>query len=187
VEKLLLLARADSGRENLQVTLLDLRSVIAETANEWRQLLESRDLQFAIAIEDCDFRVMADRRAVQRLLAILLDNAVKYTPPPGVVELQLNARNEMAVITVRDSGIGIAEQDQSRIFERFYRADKARSRALGGAGIGLAIASWIVQQHRGSIAVQSSIGNGSTFSVELPLQPRSAVLDRSHAVLGATR
>jgi signal transduction histidine kinase len=103
-----------------------------------------------------------------------------------VVELQLKTRDEMAVITVRDSGIGIAQQDQSRIFERFYRADKARSRALGGAGIGLAIASWIVQQHRGSIAVQSSIGNGSTFSVELPLQPGSAVLDRSHAVLDAT-
>jgi heavy metal sensor kinase len=181
VEELLMLARADSGRENLQVTLLDLRSVIAETAHEWRQLLESRDLRFTQAIADCELPVLADRRAIQRLLAILLDNAVKYTPPPGVVELQLKARNEMAVITLRDSGIGIAEQDQSRIFERFYRADKARSRALGGAGIGLAIASWIVQQHRGSIAVQSSIGDGSTFFVELPLQPQSAVLSRSQA------
>ncbi len=181
VEELLLLARADSGRENLHLTLFDLRSAIAETANEWRQLVESRDLQFAQAIADCDLPVMADRRAVQQLLAILLDNAVKYTPAPGAVELRLGARNDVAVISLRDSGIGIAQQDQSRIFERFYRADKARSRALGGAGIGLAIASWIVQQHGGSIAVQSSIGNGSTFLVELPLQLASAVVDRSQA------
>jgi len=181
VEELLLLARADSGRENLHLTLLNLRSVITETANEWRQLVESRDLQFAQAITDCELLVMADRRAIQRLLAILLDNAVKYTPAPGLVELRFEARNEMAVISLRDSGIGIAKHDQSRIFERFYRADKARSRALGGAGIGLAIASWIVQQHGGSIAVQSSIGNGSTFFVELPLQLASAVVDRSQA------
>ena len=139
--------------------------------------MESRSLQFTHAIPDCELPVLADRDAVQRLLAILLDNAVKYTPPPGSVELTMEARGGKAVIAVHDSGIGIAEHDQTRIFERFYRADKARSRELGGAGIGLAIADWIVQQHRGSIAVQSSIGNGSTFTVEFPLQPASAVLN----------
>jgi len=181
VEELLMLARADSGRENLHLTLLDLRSTIGETANEWRQLVESRNLQFTQAIPDCDLPVLADRMSLQRLLAILLDNAVKYTPPPGVVELRLEKRDDKAVITVRDSGIGIAEQDQARIFERFYRADKARSRAPGGAGIGLAIADWIVQQHRGSITVQSSIGSGSSFVVELPLQSAPAVLDPAQA------
>jgi heavy metal sensor kinase len=177
VEELLTLARADSGRENLHLTLLDLRSAIAETANEWRQLVESRNLQFRQAIADCELPVLADRRAVQRLLAILLDNAAKYTPPPGVVELRLEARYDQAVVTVFDSGIGIAEQDQKKIFERFYRADKARNREFGGAGIGLAIADWIVQQHRGSIAVQSSLGNGSSFIISLPLKSRPDVLD----------
>jgi heavy metal sensor kinase len=181
VEELLSLARADSGRENVHLTILDLRSAIAEIANEWRQLVESRNLQFTQAIADCELPVLADRMALQRLLAILLDNAVKYTPPPGVVELRLEARNGNAVICVRDTGIGIAEQDQSKIFERFYRVDKARSREQGGAGIGLAIADWIVQQHHGSIAAQSSIGNGSSFVVELPIQPASAVLDLAHA------
>ncbi len=181
VEELLSLARADSGRENLDLAPLDLRTAIAETANEWRQLVESRHLQFTQAITDCELLVLADRRAVQRLLAILLDNAVKYTPPPGIVELRLEARDDKAVITVHDSGIGIAQADQTRIFERFYRADKARSRELGGAGIGLAIADWIVQQHRGSITVQSSIGNGSAFFIEFPLQPVPAVLDLSQA------
>jgi len=120
---------------------------------------------------------LADRRALQQLLSILLDNAVKYMPPPGVIELLLQVRSEMAVLTVRDSGIGIAEQDQSKIFERFYRVDKARSRELGGAGIGLAIAEWIVQQHHGSIAIQSSIDNGSSFIVSVPLQTNSATVN----------
>jgi signal transduction histidine kinase len=100
VEELLSLARADSGRENVHLTLLDLRSVIAEIANEWRQLVESRNLQFTQAIADCELPVLADRVALQRLLAILLDNAVKYTPPPGAVELRLEARNGSAVVTV---------------------------------------------------------------------------------------
>ncbi len=188
VEELLTLARADSGRENLHLTFLDLRSVIAETASEWRQLVESRNLQFTQAIADCELPVLVDRRTMQRLLAILLDNAVKYTPPPGIVELLLEARDEKAVITVRDSGIGIATEDQTRIFERFYRVDKARSRELGGAGIGLAIADWIVQQHRGSVTVQSSIGNGSTFYVELPLQSKLTTLDAApESVVKAAR
>ena len=171
VEELLSLARADSGRENLHLSSLDLRAAIVETAREWRQLVEARGLQFTEEFADCELPVLADRSAVQRLLAILLDNAVKYTPAPGTVELRLEAQTGNAVISVRDSGVGISVEDQGKIFERFYRVDKARSRELGGAGIGLAIADWIVQQHRGSLTVQSSIGTGSTFFVELPLQP----------------
>ena len=106
---------------------------------------------------------------MSRLLNILLDNAVKYTPSAGSIELALEAKNGNAVIAVRDTGIGISDEDQSRIFERFYRADKARSRELGGAGLGLAIAQWIVEQHKGSIAVVSSPGKGSEFIVELPI------------------
>jgi signal transduction histidine kinase len=83
--------------------------------------------------------------------------------------LSLEARGESAVITVQDSGVGIAEEEQSKIFERFYRVDKARSRAQGGAGLGLAIAQWIVTQHSGSIVVESRSGDGATFRVELPM------------------
>ena len=191
VEELLSLARSDSGRESLHLAPLDLRRAVAETASEWQQLVESRNLQFKPALADCESPVLADRKALQRLLAILLDNSVKYTPPPGTIELRLEAQNGNAIISVCDSGIGIAKEDQARIFERFYRVDKARSRELGGAGIGLAIADWIVQQHRGSIAVHSSIGNGSTFVVELPMQPGSAVLDltqtKAFADVPATR
>jgi signal transduction histidine kinase len=103
------------------------------------------------------------------LADILLDNAFKYTPSPGSVHLSLEQNAEGAVITVQDSGPGIDEQDQPKIFERFYRVDKARSREQGGAGLGLAIAQWIVTQHRGSIAVDSRLGRGAVFRVELPL------------------
>jgi len=100
---------------------------------------------------------------------ILLDNAFKYTPAPGTVHLLLERKNDRVVITVRDSGVGIAAEEQSKIFERFYRVDKARSREMGGAGLGLSIAEWIVRQHRGTIEVQSNLGQGSVFRVELPL------------------
>jgi len=176
IEELLSLARADSGRESLHLAPVDLRAAMVETAREWRQLLETRGLQFTEEFANCELPVLGDRSAMQRLLAILLDNAVKYTPPPGAIELRLEIRDESAVITVRDSGIGIAQADQRKIFERFYRVDKARSRELGGVGIGLAIAEWIVEQHRGSIALQSSIGNGSSFTVFFPLQSKLASL-----------
>ena len=179
VEELLSLARADSGRESLHLRLIDLRAFIAEIANEWRPLVESRGLRFAHAFADCELPVFADRRALQRLLAVLLENAVKYTPPPGIIELELRTRDDKAVMTVRDSGIGIAESEHGKIFERFYRVERARSRELGGAGIGLAIAEWIMQQHRGSISVQSCLGKGSSFSAALPLQWSSAALDQN--------
>jgi heavy metal sensor kinase len=168
VEELLALARADAGRENLHLHPLDLRALIAEAASEWRQLLEVRNLTFRLKLVDHDVPVLADRVALQRLLAILLDNAAKYTPAPGVIELFLEDDAEGAVFSLRDSGIGIAEEDQPKIFERFYRVDKARSRELGGAGIGLSIAQWIVQQHHGLITVQSAINTGSRFRVRLP-------------------
>jgi signal transduction histidine kinase len=170
IEELLSLARADSGREALRITSVDLSAMVRGVSEHWRELMATRDLTFTCQETGEAIAVLGDRNALQRLLTVLLDNAAKYTPAPGTVELLLETTNSSAVIRVRDSGIGIALEDQPKIFERFYRVDKARSRASRGAGIGLAIAQWIVQQHRGSITVQSSPGKGSTFVVELPLQ-----------------
>ena len=112
--------------------------------------------------------VQADAIAIDRLLLILLDNAVKYTPSGGHCEIALSRNESHAQISVRDSGIGIAEADLKNIFDRFYRADRVRSKNTGGAGLGLAIARWITELHGGIIAVESTPGAGSVFRVSLP-------------------
>jgi signal transduction histidine kinase len=99
---------------------------------------------------------------------ILLDNAVKYTPSGGHCEISLAQIDGHARITVRDSGIGIAQADLTNIFDRFYRVDRARGRQGGGAGLGLAIARWITEMHGGTIAAESSLGAGSSFHISLP-------------------
>jgi heavy metal sensor kinase len=170
VEKLLSLARADSGGQALEIRPVDLREIAVRAAGEWRTVACLRTLGFTETATGGNLQVAGDKTALQQLFNILLDNAVKYTLAPGSVSLSLEECGDRAVLKVIDSGIGIAPEDQTRIFERFYRADKARSRELGGAGLGLAIALWIVQQHHGSISVESTLGKGSTFEVHLPLQ-----------------
>jgi heavy metal sensor kinase len=170
IEELLSLARADSGRQALNIQPIDLRGALQEVASGWRAVANVRGLQFSERILDAELRVLGDADALRRVINILLDNAFKYTPAPGgVVTLSAEEKDGSAVISVHDNGMGIAEEDQGRIFERFYRVDKARSREQGGAGLGLSIAQWIVQQHQGQIRVESTLGAGSIFRVELPL------------------
>jgi signal transduction histidine kinase len=113
--------------------------------------------------------VEGDSHALNRLFLILIDNAVKYTPSRGSINVSLDKTDSLAVAEFRDTGIGIAAEDQPHIFDRFYRADKARSREFGGVGLGLSIARWVAEAHGGSIAVESSPGGGSVFRVRLPL------------------
>jgi signal transduction histidine kinase len=110
-----------------------------------------------------------DAEAIRRLLVAVVDNAVKYTERGGRVEVTLFRENGHALISVADTGIGISEADLPHIFDRFYRADRVRSRAEGGAGLGLAIARWIAEAHRGSITCTSSHGFGSTFEIRVPI------------------
>jgi heavy metal sensor kinase len=169
IEQLLALARADSGSETLHIEPVDLRPMMRSVVDGWQQVSTIRNLQFISNIHEQTTFVMGDETLLRRLADILLDNAFKYTPSLGSVRLSLEQRAETAVITVWDSGVGIAKEDQGKIFERFYRVDKARSRDQGGTGLGLAIAQWIVAQHRGSITVESRPGEGATFRIELPL------------------
>jgi heavy metal sensor kinase len=173
VEKLLSLARADSRQRTLEWRPVDLGDMVLRVAGEWRAVIESRALSLTETAAPGVY-VIADTTALRQLLNILLDNAVKYTPAPGTIGLSLEERNNTAVLKVADSGIGIDLEDQARIFERFYRADKARSRESGGAGLGLAIARWIVMQHHGSLEVESMPTKGATFVLELPLQAATA-------------
>jgi heavy metal sensor kinase len=169
IEQLLELARADSGRESLTTRPVDLPEVLRSVISSWQQVAAARNLEFSTDVCEDGASVMGDPTLLRRLADILLDNAFKYTPSPGSVRLSLEIRDEAAVITVQDSGMGIAQEEQGKIFERFYRVDKARSREQGGVGLGLAIAEWIVSQHRAAISVESRPGEGATFRVKLPL------------------
>jgi two-component system, OmpR family, heavy metal sensor histidine kinase CusS len=169
IEELLSLARADSGRETLNMRPVDLHVTLRTLVADWQQVATIRNLQFQEKIAGPEAFVLGDEAALRRLVNIILDNAFKYTLAPGTVELSLTQHENQAIINIRDSGIGIAREETGKIFERFYRVDKARSRDQGGAGLGLAIAQWIVQQHRGAIEVESTLGQGSVFRVKLPL------------------
>jgi heavy metal sensor kinase len=168
IEELLSLARADAGRETLNRQAMDLSISLRDSSASWRQVAALRNLHFEEHIDVQQLPVMGDETALRRVLNILLDNAFKYTPAPGRVVLRAEEKDGRAIVSVEDSGIGIARGDQAKIFERFYRVDKARSRELGGTGLGLAIAQWIIQLHQGTIAVESTPGSGSVFRIELP-------------------
>jgi len=169
IEQLLELARSDSGREAVEIQPVDLRQTLGSIVAQWQQVSAARNIEFAANIGPQPAFVMGDEALLRRVTEILLDNAFKYTPSPGSVRLSLEQTENRAIIAVQDSGVGIATEDQGKIFERFYRVDKARSRAQGGTGLGLAIAQWIVSQHHGKISVESRLGEGATFRVEVPL------------------
>jgi heavy metal sensor kinase len=169
VEKLMLLARADAGVETLQRAPVNVADCLRDACKDGRILAEAKQLKFVTDIDGQDLLVEGDSNALHRLFLILIDNAVKYTPPGGSITLGLRRNNGSAVAEFRDTGIGVSAGDLPHIFERFYRADKARSREFGGVGLGLSIARWVAEAHKGSIEVQSTPGSGSIFRVRLPL------------------
>ena len=149
---------------------LRLNEVVSECVRSAQVLATQRGLRLHLDGATSEVNFTGDDEMLKRMLLNLLDNAVKYTAPGGDVGVALSTQNGSARIVVTDSGIGIPAADQPRIFDRFYRVDKARSRALGGAGLGLSIAKWIVEAHGGTIAVQSIPTQGSEFIVDLPLK-----------------
>ena len=169
VEKLMLLARADAGAETLQRVPVNLTDCLREACNDGRILAAAKGITFQEDIASLMLVVEGDPHALHRLFLILIDNALKYTPSRGSIVVSLSQGDNFAVTEFRDTGIGITVEDQPHIFDRFYRADKARSREFGGVGLGLSIARWVAEAHGGSIAVESSPGDGSIFRVRLPL------------------
>jgi two-component system, OmpR family, heavy metal sensor histidine kinase CusS len=169
IEQLLLLARADSASGALPMTRSDLVEALESACREARVLAEAKRLEFTESLPSAPLWVQGDPASLERLFMILLDNAVKYTASGGQIEVRLGSDDGFAVAEVRDTGTGIASEDIGRVFDRFYRADRARSRESGGTGLGLAIGKWIAEVHHGEIRVASSLGKGSTFSVRLPL------------------
>jgi two-component system phosphate regulon sensor histidine kinase PhoR len=171
VEDLLELSRIESGSVPLRPESIAAGELAERLLRELDPRLRSGELLHEVQVEGTG-RVLADRGALEQVLANLLDNAIKYTPAGGSVRVHVRpAPGGRQRIEVEDSGMGVPRKDLPRIFERFYRVDPSRSRALGGTGLGLAIVKHLVQAMNGQIGVESSFGHGSRFWVELPGAP----------------
>ncbi len=168
VSDLLTLARSDSTIIERTTETFDFLPHAKKAIESVQSLADSKQIKLHLEAPD-SLVTTGDPQRLSQLLYILLDNAIKYTPNMGEVWLLLSREGQQMSIRVKDTGIGIRKEDSHRIFERFYRADKSRSRQMGGHGLGLSIAKWIVETHKGTIHISSEIGKGTEFTIRLPL------------------
>lgn len=167
VNDLLLLARADSDQQLMDKSLFPLHKIVRDAVALYEPLAAKKSIQLKIKqLDEIEFH--GDESRVKQLAVILIDNAIKYTPSGGNAAVSLIENDNYIELLVADTGEGISSEHLDKIFERFYRVDKARSRDSGGIGLGLAIADWIVTEHKGSISVTSTPDKGTTFKVQLP-------------------
>jgi heavy metal sensor kinase len=168
IGKLLQLVRGDASSEQLNLDEVNLRDLWAELTSDLEALAQEKGLQFLQGPMD-NLSVMGDKLTLRQLFLNILDNAIRYTPSGGSITGSLIKKEENAVVSISDTGVGISAEHLPFIFDRFYRVDKARSRAEGGTGLGLAIASSIAKMHGGYIEIESQVGKGSSFHIILPL------------------
>jgi heavy metal sensor kinase len=168
VEGLFAISRLDAGEAASEWVKFDLGRLAGATTDQMSLLGEDKNVRISCSTAD-DVWVEGDRARMKQVVVNLLDNAIKYTPPGGGVDLTVSARQHKALLEVADTGMGIPPEALPRIFERFFRVDGARSRDLGGAGLGLSIVKSICAAHHGSVEATSTPGRGSIFRVELPL------------------
>src|SRR5262249_44788944 len=147
VDSLMLLARTDSCKETLEIVPVDACAIVRSAAEQGERLARAHGIEFRVDLPDSPVPVQADSDALRRALLILLDNAAKYTQPHGSVRVALARKDGFAVASVSDTGIGIDPRDVPRVFDRFWRADKARSREQGGAGLGVSFAQCTLHVH----------------------------------------
>jgi len=172
VDDLLMIARSDSDPAAFERNPIDLSSLIEDVTMQAKTLAEGKHIKIVPSIPPNAAVIEGDELSIRRLFMTLVDNAVKYTPEHGSIWINLNAEGSQAVIKVRDTGLGIAREDLPRVFDRFWRADKVRSRDEGGTGLGLSIAKGITDRHGGTLSVESDLEHGSTFTVCLPMTAR---------------
>ncbi len=164
---LLELARSDNNRLHLEYQKFNLTEQTRKIINNFKTTFVQKKLSVTLDAPE-ELVINADSGLIKQLLYILIDNAVKYTPENKSIQIRLRQQKNKNILSVRDEGIGITEADQQHIFERFYRAEKSRSRNVGGLGLGLSLADIIVKEHKGHIEVKSASGKGSCFTVTLP-------------------
>ncbi len=168
VESLLVISRLDAGEARMEKKRFDFAELTAATVEQMRLLAEDKGISLVSDVEG-SVEVEGDSARLKQVVVNLLDNAIKYTPPDGKVETKVRRNGGFAILEVKDTGIGIPAEALPHVFERFYRVDKARSRAVGGTGLGLAIVRSICAAHGGDVTVESQEGRGSLFQVKLPI------------------
>jgi signal transduction histidine kinase len=168
-QNLLFLARGQAGRVTLSFANVDLVKFIAEVTQDLLPAMTDKELELSVELPEAPARAFIDSDRMQQVLHNLLENAIRYTEPGGKVRVRLTSSPSEVRIEVSDTGIGIPEANLPYVFERFFRSDRARRAHPGGSGLGLSIVRWIVEAHKGKVEVVSRLGEGTTFTVTLPL------------------
>ncbi|MBW2123687.1 MAG: heavy metal sensor histidine kinase [Deltaproteobacteria bacterium] len=168
INDLILLSKFDSNEAGLEMTRIKLDELLVNLWEFLGVLAEQKEVEFTLGRID-EASVLGDRTRLQQLFTNLIDNAVKFTPSGGRIDISLQRDNGFARVSVKDTGIGIPQDELERIFDRFYRVDKSRDRECGGTGLGLSICYWIAEAHHGKIEVESKLEKGSRFTVSLPV------------------
>jgi len=168
VDDLLSLAQLESSQAKLELSVVRMDELLNNLIRDWKEKLAAKNLKVIVDLPSGALTLRADGTRMEEVLHNLLDNATKFSRENGEIHLRATRRGSDMVLSVADDGLGIGKEHLPRIFERFYRADKARSRELGGTGLGLAIVKHIVQLHGGRVEAESELGHGTTIRVVLP-------------------
>lgn len=169
IQDLLQLARVESGQEAFEITQIDLTQAVKQRVAEHRDNADTKSITLRTELPSHPIIAQADEEGIRAILNNLIDNAIKYSPENGIVIVRTRSEAGKAILEVEDNGIGISAENIHRVFERFYRVDKARSRELGGTGLGLSIVKHLAQAFHGTVDLESEVGKGSIFRVQLPL------------------
>jgi two-component system sensor histidine kinase ResE len=168
-QNLLFLARGQAGRVTLSFANVDLVKFISEVTQNLLPAMSDKELELSVELPEAPARAFIDSDRMQQVLHNLLENAIRYTEPGGKIRVRLTSLPSEVRIDVSDTGIGIPETNLPYVFERFFRSDRARRAHPGGSGLGLSIVRWIVEAHKGKVEVFGRVGEGTTFTVTLPL------------------
>ena len=171
INDLILLSKSDSSQVELKMVPLRLDLLIKDLCHLFQVLAEQNRIGLEMDIPE-EVTVLGDKVRLQQLFTNLIDNAIKFTPQ-GSIRVSVEKNEEAVLVKIKDTGIGIPEEEQGKIFKRFYRVDKSRSKEPGGVGLGLSIAEWIAHAHHGRIEIDSELNKGSTFTVYLPIHKAS--------------
>ena len=171
VQDLLTLAKMDSNQLSANMEVVNLSLLVEKICEKMSFLAIEKSIDLQSIIAD-DVFVKGDNDRLEQLFVILIENAIKYTPEGGEIQVNLMTTSDKAFVSVKDTGVGISEEDKDKIFERFYRVDKVRSREQGGVGLGLSIAKWIIDEHKATLEVKSKVDEGSEFIITFALRKR---------------